>query len=93
MRGFRLIEFAARDRNHRHSGPDCSSQFSGGADVSQAPRARADIRSRATGIEAYRIDYNRYPSGADEPECIDSTITAAMAPLVVGGNGKGCLFE
>ena len=34
-------------------------------------RVKADLRTLATGIEAYRADFNAYPEGTDNPDNYD----------------------
>ena len=58
-------------------------------------RAQADMRSLATGVEAFRIDNNRYPEGTDNPTRYPETIVTFLGPLAPGyytfrsrGNGE-----
>jgi prepilin-type N-terminal cleavage/methylation domain-containing protein len=47
-------------------------------------RVNADLRTLATGIEAYRVDHNRYPEGTDNPNNYDPAIVAFLGPLAPG---------
>ncbi len=41
---------------------------------SKASRVKADMRALATGLEAYRVDHNKYPEGTDDPAKYDQRI-------------------
>jgi prepilin-type N-terminal cleavage/methylation domain-containing protein len=47
-------------------------------------RVKADLRSLATGIEAYRVDTNRYPDGTDSPNNYDERIGAFLGSRAAG---------
>lgn len=47
-------------------------------------RARTDMRSIATGIEAYRVDHNSYPEGTDNPNNYPTEISTFLGPLAPG---------
>jgi prepilin-type N-terminal cleavage/methylation domain-containing protein len=46
---------------------------------SKVSRVKADQRSMATALEAYRIDYNQYPEGTDNPAKYDQKIADLLA--------------
>ncbi|MBX7245911.1 MAG: type II secretion system protein GspG [Candidatus Sumerlaeaceae bacterium] len=47
-------------------------------------RSRADIRSIATAVESYRVDYNHYPEGTDNPAKYPEEIGTFLGPLASG---------
>lgn len=47
-------------------------------------RVHADLRTLATGIEAYRVDNNSYPEGTDNPTRYDPAIVEFLGPLAPG---------
>ena len=47
-------------------------------------RVKSDLRTLVTGIEAYRVDHNRYPEGSDNPAKWDASYAAFLGPLANG---------
>jgi prepilin-type N-terminal cleavage/methylation domain-containing protein len=47
-------------------------------------RTKADLRTLALGLEAYRVDTNKYPDGTDNPNRYDARIGAYLGPLAKG---------
>ena len=47
-------------------------------------RVKADLRTLATGIEAYRADFNAYPEGTDNPDNYDPRIGNFLGNLAPG---------
>ena len=47
-------------------------------------RVKADLRALATGMEAYRVDYNKYPEGTDNPNNYDQKIADFLGPRAGG---------
>jgi prepilin-type N-terminal cleavage/methylation domain-containing protein len=47
-------------------------------------RVQSDLRTLATGLEAYRVDHNRYPTGTDNPALYPAEIGAFLGPLASG---------
>ena len=51
---------------------------------SKVSRVKADMRALATGLEAYRIDHNKYPEGTDNPAKYDQRIGDFLGVLAPG---------
>lgn len=47
-------------------------------------RVKADLRSLATGLEAFCVDQGEYPEGTDQPSRYDESIGARLGPLSPG---------
>ena len=56
---------------------------------SKVSRAMTDQRSVVTALEAYRIDFNKYPEGTDNPKKYDQRIVDALAVNPEGDLSKG----
>jgi prepilin-type N-terminal cleavage/methylation domain-containing protein len=51
---------------------------------SKVARVKADLRTLAVGIEAYRVDSNSYPEGSDNPDNWDPAFSTFLGPLSTG---------